>query len=82
MQKQAKKVLILTAGIIFIILGILGLFLPILQGIIFLAIGFFLVSFYFPGIRPWVNEHLKKYPGLFARIEKIEAWMKKIIGEI
>lgn len=82
MRKKAKKILVLTVGIIFIILGLLGLALPFLQGIIFLVIGFILVSFCFPEIRPWVNKHIKRYPRLFTTIDKIEKWMTKIIGEI
>ncbi|MFH1201153.1 MAG: hypothetical protein V1484_02410 [bacterium] len=82
MNKEAKKVLILTAGIIFIILGFLGLVLPFLQGILFLVIGLTLIIFYFPEIRPHIHKHTKKYPSLHAKIEKIEEWLKKIIGEI
>ena len=82
MQKKVKKVLILTVGIIFILLDLVGLVLPFLQGIIFLAIGFILISLCFPKIRLWVNKHTKKYPHLFAVIEKIEKWMIKFIGEI
>jgi uncharacterized membrane protein YbaN (DUF454 family) len=81
-MKEAKKVLVLTIGIIFIILGLLGLALPFLQGIIFLVIGFLLVSFCFPEIRPWVNKHTKRYPQLLTTIDKIDKWMIKIIGEI
>jgi len=82
MRRKIKKVLILIIGFIFIFLGLLGLVLPFLQGIIFLAIGFALIFFYFPDTRLWVNEHTKKYPQLFTKIEKIEKWLKKIIGEI
>ncbi|MFA5840817.1 MAG: hypothetical protein WC847_00905 [Candidatus Paceibacterota bacterium] len=82
MKKQIKKIIILVAGTIFILLGLLGLVLPFLQGILFLAIGFALIFFYFPDVRSWVNEHTKKYPHLFKAIEKVEKWMVKIIGEI
>ena len=82
MRKEAKKILVLTLGVIFIILGLLGLALPFLQGIIFLVIGFLLVSFCFPEIRPWVNKYTKRYPQLLATINKIDKWMIKIIGEI
>lgn len=82
MDKKTKKVLILTAGITFIILGLFGLVLPFLQGILFLAIGLTLLIFYFPEIRPYIHKHTTKYPSLHAKIEKIEEWLKKIIGEI
>lgn len=82
MQKQVKKILILTIGIIFIVLGLLGLVLPFLQGILFLAIGFFLISFYFPKSYQWIEKHTEKYPHIYTKIKKVEAWIKKFIGEI
>lgn len=41
---KLKRFLVLTLGWVFIVLGILGLFLPILQGILFLTIGLILLS--------------------------------------
>jgi len=82
MQKQAKKIIILTVGIIFIIFGILGLVLPFLQGILFLAIGFFLLSLYFPKSFEWMDKHTQKYPKLQEKIKKFEIWARKFIGEV
>lgn len=82
MQKQAKKVLILTIGIIFIIFGLIGLALPFLQGVLFLLIGFFLISLYFPKVYQWTEKHTAKYPKLQQKIKKFEAWARKFIGEI
>jgi len=81
-MKKVKKVFVLIIGIIFIILGLLGLVLPFLQGIIFLAIGFFLLSFYFPKVRFWIKKHTEHYPSLSSAINKIEIWINKIIGDI
>ncbi|MBK20101.1 MAG: hypothetical protein CMM52_14810 [Rhodospirillaceae bacterium] len=44
MKRDVKHYLILSLGWIFIFLGIIGLFLPILQGILFLAIGLIILS--------------------------------------
>ena len=44
MNAAAKKVLVLVVGWAFILLGIAGLFLPILQGILFLLIGLIILS--------------------------------------
>ncbi len=46
-------------GIVFIILGILGLFLPILQGILFLVIGSMLIGKDTPPGR-WLNRQIQK----------------------
>lgn len=82
MKKKVKKVLVLTVGIILIILGLFGLVLPFLQGIIFLVIGFFLLSLYFPKMRLWVKKHTERYPHLLSIINKTEAWINKIVGDI
>ena len=44
MSQRLKRYAVLTLGWFFIFLGILGLFLPILQGILFLTIGLILLS--------------------------------------
>ena len=44
MNVQVKRVAILILGWCFILLGIVGLFLPILQGVLFLLIGLIILS--------------------------------------
>lgn len=44
MPRPIKRALLVTLGWIFVVLGVLGIFLPILQGILFLVIGFLLLS--------------------------------------
>ena len=44
MSKRVKRYLIIGLGWIFLVVGVLGLFFPILQGILFLLIGFILLS--------------------------------------
>lgn len=82
MQKKAKRILILTIAIIFILLGLVGFVLPLLQGFLFIIIGVILLSFCFPKVRLWINEHTKNYPRLFKMVDKTEKWLTKIIGEI
>ena len=82
MKKHAKRVLVLTVAIIFIILGLAGTVLPFLQGFLFIAIGLMLLSFYSPKIRLFIEKHTEKYPRLFSVVKKVEGWFIKIIGEI
>lgn len=44
MKSGFKRTLKITLGWIFIVLGVLGLFLPILQGVLFLCIGMTLLA--------------------------------------
>lgn len=82
MQRQAKKVLILSIAGVFIAIGFIGLVLPFLQGILFLAIGFLLLSLYFPKLRTYIERQAQKSPHFFKIINKIDHWILRFIGEI
>ena len=82
MHKEIKRVLVLIAGVIFIVLGILGLALPFLQGILFLVIGLILLSLVSSKARKWIESHTKRYPKIHALVEKTEKWMTGIIGTV
>ena len=43
-KTYTKRILVLIVGWTFIVLGVLGLFLPILQGVLFLLIGLIILS--------------------------------------
>jgi uncharacterized membrane protein YbaN (DUF454 family) len=80
MNKQLKRILVLTLAIFCIILGIIGLVLPFLQGFLFIAIGLLLLSFYSPSLRAWMDKHTLRYPKLHQAVLKVEDWVVKIIG--
>jgi uncharacterized protein len=61
---RLRRFAILAAGWIFVVLGVLGLFLPILQGILFLAIGFYLLSLESPWARRFIEKMRQRYPRL------------------
>lgn len=82
MYKQLKRKLVLLTGILFVILGLLGLALPFLQGFLFLIIGFILLSLHSPKIRAWTDVHTVKYPKTHAAIQKVEKWIIGIVGEL
>ncbi len=69
-----KKVGILILGWAFILLGIIGLFLPILQGILFIMIGLAILSSRSPTIRRFLGYLESRYPQHYQRVE---AWRKK-----
>jgi len=69
-----------------IFLGILGLFLPILQGILFLLIGLFILSLVSPRIRLF-RQRLRarartRYPKWTGRFEEAEMRAIKIVSRI
>ena len=84
MTTSLKRVLVLMVGWSFVLLGIVGLFLPILQGILFILIGLFILSSEYVWAH-YLLERLKvRYPRLSAVAhnakERAQQWMAKITG--
>ncbi|HVO15328.1 MAG TPA: hypothetical protein VMV26_08950 [Alphaproteobacteria bacterium] len=82
-----QKVALYWTGWAFIVLGALGLFLPILQGVLFLLVGLFLLSSVSPRIR-LLRQRLRsraraRYPEWTAKFEDAEGrakhWVRRIV---
>jgi uncharacterized membrane protein YbaN (DUF454 family) len=69
-------------GLIFIALGIAGLFLPFLQGILFIIIGFIFLSFTSPAIKSFIDGHLAKFPKIRLiydrQYQKLSVFLNKL----
>ncbi len=79
-KRKLKKYFIITLGVLFILIGLLGLVLPVLQGWFFLGIGALLLSMYSPGIRTWMDRHTTKVPRLHAFVGRAHGWTTKVFG--
>ncbi|MDD2237575.1 MAG: hypothetical protein PHG65_10255 [Kiritimatiellae bacterium] len=73
-----KDLVRVTLGWLFILLGILGLFLPILQGILFLAIGLWLLAPHVPLFHRLQQRVYARHPRIKKRIRRIRAKIKMI----
>jgi hypothetical protein len=84
-RTYTKRILILIVGWAFILLGILGLFLPVLQGVLFLLVGLIILSSEYV----WAHRLLTRLRERFPKIgrtadlatEKASAWLRRIIGQ-
>jgi uncharacterized protein len=80
-MKGLKKIGMLIIGWVFIGLGILGLFLPLLQGILFIMIGLAILSSRSKMVKRFLKHLEERYPQHHNRIEiwreKIKNWLKK-----
>ncbi len=72
MQLRTKRLLYLAGGWFFFVLGVLGLFLPILQGILFLLIALVLLAKAQPRFRLLKQRLRRRYPRWSAALEKAE----------
>jgi uncharacterized membrane protein YbaN (DUF454 family) len=80
----AKRILVLAVGWMFILLGIAGLFLPILQGILFLLIGLIILSTEYVWAHHLLRRLSERFPGLAKHAEhakeRAHAWLRRISG--
>jgi uncharacterized membrane protein YbaN (DUF454 family) len=65
-KSRLKRAAIHVTGWAFILFGILGLFLPILQGILFILVGLFVLS----SVSPWAERLLHKLRSRFPKTSK------------
>tara|TARA_B100000315_G_scaffold238138_1_gene255626 strand:+ start:1813 stop:2133 length:321 start_codon:yes stop_codon:yes gene_type:complete len=70
MQPRIKKLLSVISGWSFIALGIIGLFLPFLQGILFLVIGLIILSKHYAFAQKWLKKIHHRYPAVFDLAHK------------
>ncbi len=77
-----NRLLMLGLGYSFLGLGVLGLFLPILQGVLFLAIGLIILSRYASWAERlllWLKNRYPKAGEMFTRAEGMaERWLHKV----
>ncbi len=64
------RAFVLVLGWMLILVGIVGLFLPILQGGLMLALGFALLSIASQTVHLWLRSLMGRWPKLWRRMEK------------
>lgn len=79
-KKELKRILVLSLATAFLLLGLAGLVLPVLQGWLFLAISALLFSMYSPSLRAWLDRRTEPYPWLHKLVAKAETWTTRIFG--
>lgn len=79
---QLKRKLYLIAGTFFVLLGVLGLFLPILQGVLFLLVGLALLSKGSSRVRALKQRFKRRYPEWGAKMDRAEAWARELRARV
>jgi len=77
-KSRLKRAAIHIAGWAFILLGIVGLVLPILQGILFILVGLFILS----SVSPWAARLLdrirKRFPRISSQFDQAKSKSKAV----
>jgi uncharacterized membrane protein YbaN (DUF454 family) len=81
LKVQIKHILIQVVGWIFIALGVVGLFLPILQGVLFLFIGLIILSTEYAWAHHLLTKIRARFPKLSRTMDeatlKASGWMRR-----
>ena len=76
-----KRIALLGVGWTFIVLGVAGLFLPFLQGVLFLLIGLFILSGEYVWAHKLLHRLKERFPKIAAQFEhaklRSEAWIAR-----
>jgi uncharacterized protein len=84
MNAYVKRAAVLAIGWAFIALGIVGLFLPILQGVLFLLIGLVILSSEYVWAHHLLNKLRQRFPKLGRVADRATAkanhWMQRLFG--
>ena len=78
MSAKLRRYLILGLGWFCVVLGILGIFLPILQGILFLLIGFILLSRESEWAKRQLDRLKTRYPRFAEKYDEAEARAERL----
>jgi len=83
MKARFQRVMVLLAGWSCILLGIVGLFLPILQGFLFLFIGLVILSSQYAWAGRLLDRFRRRFPrlGRTADEAKASAWLQRLSGQ-
>ena len=85
MTSRTKRILVLILGWGFILLGIVGLFLPILQGVLFILIGLIILSSEYVWAHHLLNKLKQRFPRLGRTADpasaKAAAWLQRLSGQ-
>ncbi len=81
MKARMKRIGVIVVGWSFILLGIAGLFLPILQGVLFLLIGLLILSTEYVWAHHLVQKLRARFPKLAVHLDqakvRAERWVRR-----
>ena len=83
-SRPMKRVLILVVGWFFVVLGIIGSFLPVLQGILFLLVGLIILSSEYVWAHRLLARLRDHFPSIAEKVDaakrKAAAWISRLSG--
>ncbi len=85
MPASLKRIVVLVLGWGFLLLGIAGLFLPVLQGLLFLFVGLAILSSEYVWAHHLLHKVRSRFPGLSSKadegVKRAASWLQRISGQ-
>lgn len=85
MRAFFKHLIIQLVGWAFIVVGIIGLFLPILQGVLFILIGLIILSAEYHWARRLLEIVKRRFPSVARRSQeasgRAKRWLRRLRGQ-
>jgi len=79
------RVVVLVAGWVLVLVGIAGIFLPVIQGGLSLVLGLALLSIASQAVHLWLRRLMGRWPGAWKRLErfrrKLHARLERMHGK-
>jgi uncharacterized membrane protein YbaN (DUF454 family) len=80
MKRQIKRIVVLVIGWLLIAFGVVGLFLPVLQGVLFIMLGLLVLSGESETAHRWLQRGRQKFPKVDARLKEWGNWWRQRFG--
>lgn len=82
MKRHVRRLVLDFIGLLFLIIGIIGIFLPILQGIIFILISFYFFSLNSRFFESMLKRFLHRHKKLESIFDKADRFIKKLLIKV
>lgn len=80
MKRYVSRIVVLVIGWLLVAFGVVGLFLPVLQGVLFIMLGLLVLSRESETAHRWLQRGRKRYPKVDAQLKEWGAWWRKRFG--
>jgi uncharacterized membrane protein YbaN (DUF454 family) len=80
MKKHVKRVVVLAIGWLLIAFGVIGLFLPVLQGVLFILLGLWVLSTESATAKRWLEQARQRHPKADAKLKQWGRWWRRKLG--
>jgi uncharacterized membrane protein YbaN (DUF454 family) len=80
MKRHVKRIVVLVIGWLLIAFGVIGLFLPVLQGVLFILLGLWVLSTESETAHRWLEHARKRHPRADAKLKQWGRWWRRKLG--